>query len=301
MRFDDLALFVAAVDRGGFSAAARALGLPRSTVSKRVAELERSIGALLIQRTTRRFQLTHAGEQFYRHAAAAMLEAAAAQEAVENLRTEPAGLVTISASWTSMTIGLSKVLNEVAAHHPKLRLKISLTNRFVDLVGEGVDIALRAHQDELADSDLVQRRIGFTRNYVVASPEYLATSDTPGHPDELMQHAIIHGDTHVDRPVWSFRTPLLSVRLNTRIVVDDPLHALSAALSGLGIANLPEVLCRSALNRGNLMRLLPEWDAGGAHLSLLTPTRRGQLPSIRAVADAIASGLVAAGEGPNLH
>lgn len=174
MKLNDLYYFVQVVDQGGFSAAARVLGLPKSSLSKRIAVLEQDLGARLIQRTTRRLALTEAGQAFHRHAAAALLEAQAAQEAVTSRLAEPRGLVRISASPATVQMGLADILPGLARRYPKIRIALTATHRYVDLIQEGIDIAIRAHRHPLPDSELVQRRLGYAPNYLVAAPSYLA-------------------------------------------------------------------------------------------------------------------------------
>lgn len=181
MKLNDLYYFVQVVDQGGFSAAARALGLPKSSLSKRIAVLEQDLGARLIQRTTRRLALTEAGQAFHRHAAAA-------QEAVTSRLAEPRGLVRISASPATVQMGLADILPGLARRYPKIRIALTATHRYVDLIQEGIDIAIRAHRHPLPDSELVQRRLGYAPNYLVAAPSYLAERGHPRQPADLAAH-----------------------------------------------------------------------------------------------------------------
>lgn len=290
MRPDDLVLFVRVVDDGSFSATARRMGIPRSSVSKRIGVLEADLGLRLIHRTTRRFVLTEAGEHFHRHAAAAVLEMDAAREAVEGLRSEPVGQVVVSASPATLSLGLSDILIEIAAGLPRVRLKSRADNRFVDFAADGVDIAIRAHREALPDSDTLCVRLGEVCNVLVAAPAYARSFGLPAHPDDLANHHCIVADSSGDSPRWRLSRDgdENAYGLGVRMTMDDPVHVHRAAEAGLGIANLPLTLCTDAIQNGRLVILLDDWDAGRVTLSLLAPYRRGRLPSIGAVIEGIA-------------
>ena len=167
---NDLVFFVQAVDHGSFAAAGRRLGQPKSTVSKRVAELESALGARLIHRTSRSFALTDVGRDFYDHARAAVIEAEAAETVVRHRLAEPSGTVRITTSVPTAQFHLADRLHGLARAFPKLDLQLHVTDRFVDLVQEGFDIAVRSHFAQLPDSGLMQRQIGTERIILVASP-----------------------------------------------------------------------------------------------------------------------------------
>lgn len=298
MKLNDLFFFVQVVDKNGFAAASRDLRLPKSSISKRVAELEKDLGVRLIQRTTRSFAVTDAGREFYRHAAAALLEAEAAENAVRSRLAEPTGTVRMTASMTTVQMGLADLLPRLAKRYPKVRVVLHTTNRFVDLVQEGFDIAVRAHHGPLPASDLLQRRLGFSPNYLVASTDYLDEHGAPRTAAELEGHFGVFADEALQtRPrTWLLRGPdgtSHEFALIPRFFADDPATSLSAALSGLGIACLPHGLCWPSIENGALVRLLPDWQAGGATTTILTPHRRGQLPSVRAAVEFLADGLAA--------
>lgn len=180
--FNDLHMFVQAVDNGGFAAAARHLGVPKSTVSKRVAELEANLDIRLIHRTSRSFVLTDVGKDFYDHARAAVIEAEAAESVVQRRQAEPQGTVRITASVPVAQFHLADRLPVLARAYPKLDLQLHVTDRFVDLVREGFDIAIRSHFAPLPDSDLMQRRMTVEQITLVASPDYLVRRVPLGAP-----------------------------------------------------------------------------------------------------------------------
>lgn len=287
LNLNDVACFVRVVDHGGFAPASRELGLPKSTLSKRVSELEKALGVRLIHRTSRSFNVTDVGEAFYRHAAAMLVEAEAAEDVVKGRLAEPAGTVRISASIPTAQTSLSHLLPLLALDHPKVRLVLEASDRFVDAVQEGFDIVLRDHFAPLADSGLVQRRLGFEAISLVASREYLNANGTPAQPADLGEHDTLV----VSRTTTSWRLgkkagdETREVALQPRYSANESLALLTAARKGLGITCLPHRFCRGDIAAGTLVHVLPDWSAGGVTTTLLMPHRRGQLPAVRAVAD----------------
>ena len=293
LNLNDLTLFVRAVDSGGFAAAGRRLGLPKSTISKRVAELETALGARLIHRTSRSFVLTELGRDFYDHAQAAMIEAEAAESVVRRRLAEPSGTVRITASVPTAQSRLSGLLPALARAYPKIRLQLHVTDRFVDLVQEGFDIAVRSHFAPLPDSELVQRRMSVERITLVAAPDYLARRGVPQAPTELKDHdGLLTGPSAT---VWRLRHRdgrEAQVAPAASFVADESIVLLKAAVAGLGVVCAPETISAEARAAGTLLPVLPDWEAGTVWTTLLTPSRRGQLPAVRAVIDFLAMGAV---------
>jgi DNA-binding transcriptional LysR family regulator len=286
LNLNDLRLFALVVDHGGFAPAARALSMPKSTLSKRVAELERRLGVRLIQRTSRSFSVTETGRDFHRHATAMLIEAEAAEEVVKGRLAEPSGTVRITASVPTAQMLLAPVLPELARAYPKIGIVLQATDRFVDIVQEGFDIALRSHFAALPDSGLIQRQIEFDPSWLVAAPAYLEGRGEPRAPEELERHDGLMVDPAQN--VWRLADGVgaeIEVSPAPRFHADESVVLLEAARAGLGIACLPAKLCRSMVADGALRRVLPGWTAGGVTTTLLMPHRRGQLPSVRAVAD----------------
>lgn len=289
LNLNDLHFFVQAVDSGGFAAAARRLGCPKSTVSKRVAELEARLGALLIHRTSRSFTLTDTGRDFYDHARAAMIEAEAAEAVVHRRLAEPRGTVKITSSVPTAQFRLAERLPLLARAYPKLTIHLHVTDRFVDLVQDGFDIAVRSHFAPLPDSDLMQRRIGEDLFVLVASPGYLRERGTPATPQALKDHdSIVANPASAVLRLRSRSGEEIAVTPTPRLYADESIPLLKAAEAGLGITRLPEHIVAEALTSGRLVRVLPEWSAGTVMTTLLTPHRRSQLPAVRAVIDFLA-------------
>ena len=296
MKLNDLFFFVHVVESRGFAAASRSLGVPKSTLSKRVAELEIDLGVRLLHRTTRQVALTDVGESFFRHAKAALLEAEAAGDAVRRRLSEPQGLVRISASSTTVQTDLADLLPELARRYPKIQVGVVVTSRYVDLVQEGIDVAIRVHRGALPNSDLVQRRLGYAPNYLVASPSYLAEHGNPARPEALTAHACVAPEASAAPFTWTLLGPegaVVSVQPAVKLFADDPVLIVKAALAGMTVASLPHRLARPHIESGGLVRLLPLWEMKGATTTLLMPHRRGQLPSVRAVVDFLAEQMAA--------
>lgn len=289
--FNDLHLFVQAVDNRGFAAAARHLGIPKSTVSKRIAELEADLGIRLIHRNSRSFVLTDVGKDFYDHARAAVIEAEAAESVVQRRQAEPQGTVRITASVPVAQVHLADRLPILACAYPKLDLQLHVTDRFVDLVREGFDIAIRSHFTPLPDSDLMQRRMRIERITLVASPDYLARRGTPERPEDLAGHdGLLVGPASRTWHLQDNGAREVQVTPAVRLVADESSVLLRAAAAGLGIACLPEAMSAASRDSGEVIEVLSDWAAGTVTSTILTPHRRGQLPAVRAVIDFLAGG-----------
>jgi DNA-binding transcriptional LysR family regulator len=283
---NDLLFFVQAVDLGSFAAAARRLGQPKSTVSKRVAELEAALGARLIHRTSRSFVLTDTGRDFYDHARAAVIEAEAAETVVRNRMAEPSGTVRITTSVPTAQFHVADRLHVLARRYPKLEIQLHVTDRFVDLIQEGFDIAIRSHYAPLPDSGLMQRRIGTDRLILVASPAYLDEHGMPAEPDSLRDHdGLIVAASARSWPLRQADGKIVEVAPRPRLFADESIVLLRSAIAGLGLACLPESIAASAIADRTLAVVLPAWAAGTIATTILTPHRRSQLPSVRAVID----------------
>lgn len=288
---NDLRYFVHVVDRKGFTAAGRALALPKSTLSRRISALEDRLGARLLQRSSRRFVVTDLGEEVYQHAQAMMIEADAAETAVKRRLAEPRGKLRLTTSIGLAAFALADLLPRFMARYPDVEVRLHATNRFVDLIDEGFDVGLRAHSAALPDSGLVQRTVARLRWGLVAAPAYLASAGTPRTPHELEGHAGLALSSRNAEPAWELRDARGAVahaRFKPRLQSDDMVTLKHAAAAGLGLLALPVYVVKPELAAGTLVRVLPEWVAGEGTLSLVMPSRRGQLPAVRALVEFLA-------------
>lgn len=291
---NDLYFFAAVVEHGGFSAAGRALGVPKSRLSKRVAQLEERLGVRLLQRTTRRFMVTAVGERFYTHCRAVLEEAQAAQDAVDELRAEPRGVVRLSCPTALAQTVLAYLLPDFLARYPKLQVRVLSSDRRVDLIGEGYDVAIRVRSKLDTDANLVIRSFGQARTCLVASPVLLDAHGRPGVPDELTRLPALSLYEHEGAQVWELldaHGERTSVEVQARLITGDFAVLLEAARRGLGVALLPEFVCAPAISASELEVVLPDWSVPGGIMHFVYPSRRGMLPGVRALVDYLAERL----------
>ena len=295
---NDLRFFAAVVSSGGFSKAARDLGLPKSRLSRRIAQLEADLGVRLLERSTRRLRVTEVGQEVYAQAVTATAAAEAATEAAMRVRAEPQGLVRLSCP-LNLHETIARRLPMFLTDHPRLRLQILSTNRRVDLIEERIDVAVRVRERLDTDGDLQMRRIGISRRIVVASPDFVRTHGELHAPEQLGSVPLVDANEGPSPSVWSLSSGddrHGSVEFDARLAAGDFKTLLAAALAGVGAALMPIAECRADLEAGRLVRLLPEWGAADGILHLVFTSRRSVLPSVRAVIDFAAEALVEAAQ-----
>ncbi|GLQ87065.1 LysR substrate-binding domain-containing protein [Dyella flagellata] len=291
---NDLYFFASVVEQGGFSAAGRALGVPKSRLSKRIAQLEDRLGVRLLQRTTRRFVVTEVGERFYGHCRAVLEEARAAQDAVDELRAEPRGVVRLSCPVSLTQTVLAYLLPEFMAMYPKLQVRVLSSDRRVDLINEGYDLAIRVRTRLDSDANMILRSFGQSRVLPIASPSLLKTYGRPAHPDDLARLPVVSMHEHEGPQVWELidgKGERVSVEVQARLITGDFAMLLEAARAGIGVALLPEFVCAPAIHRGDVEALLPDWSAPEGVMHFVYPSRRGMLPGVRALVDFFAARL----------
>ncbi|AFQ49701.1 LysR family transcriptional regulator [Burkholderia cepacia] len=267
---NDMALFVEVVKAHGFRSAAQALGMPNSTLSRRIGALEKAIGLRLLHRTTRRIELTEAGQLYFERCKRIVDEARLAHEQLGGLLAEPAGVLRASFPVDFAVIYLTPLLVEFANRYPKLTFDFELTSRRVDLVSEPFDVAIRI--GESADSQLVARRLATFRNYLYASPRYLERSGEPLEPDDLTRHQCLS----VQRlTAWTLRRGerAVEVPVGGRFVVNSVGMNRQLAVNDAGIIQLPEEVVADDLAAGRLRRVLPEWEGAPVPVYAMTETR----------------------------
>ena len=291
---NDLKFFAAVVENGGFSAAARALGVPKSRLSKRVALLEDRLGVRLLQRTTRRFAVTEVGERFHAHCRAMLEEAQAAQDVVDELRAEPRGIVRASCPTALAQTVLAHVLPDFLAQNPKVQVRIVATNRRVDVINEGFDIAIRVRTKLDTDAALVSRSFGMSRVLLAAAPKFLDENGRPKTPQDLEKLPLLSQYEHDGAQVLELFDPggaKVSVEMRARVICGEFGVLYEAARRGLGVTALPEFVCAPAILRGELEVVLPDWSIPQGMAHFVYASRRGLLPSVRAFVDFLADRL----------
>lgn len=291
---NDLYYFAMVVDHGGFAAAERALGIPKSRLSRRISQLETDMGVRLLQRSTRRFAVTDVGMSVHRHAQTMLAEAQAAREVVDRLSAEPRGVVRVSVPVEVAQTQLPKILPAFLDKYPKVRLQLHVSNRRVDLINEGYDVALRVRAKLDDDGSLVMRSFGQIRQLMVASPKYLARAGRPKTPDELTDHVTLSTSEDEARQRWELHGPdgdIVRVDIQPRLSGFDFPLLQSMAKDGFGITLLPETVCAEAVRKGELEVVLRDWNLPQGICHAVFASRRGMLPAVRVFIDFLAEHL----------
>lgn len=288
---NDLYYFAAVVDHGGFAPAGRALGIPKSKLSRRVAMLENRLGVRLIQRSTRRFAVTEIGQNYYAHCKAMLVEAQSAQDAIDQTRAEPCGVVRLTCPVALLDVRVGEMIAAFMATYPRVEVHLEATNRRVDVVGEGVDVAIRVRPPPLDDSDLVLRTLADRGQCLVASPALLARFGAPGVPADLSRFPSLDLGSVQDDHTWHLLGPdeaSAIIHHQPRLVTGSMPALRVAALAGVGVVQLPTMMLGGEITRGELVRLLPDWAPRREIIHAVFASRRGLLPSVRALIDFLA-------------
>lgn len=288
---NDLYYFAAVVEHSGFAAAERALGIPKSRLSRRITQLETDLGVRLLQRSTRRFAVTDVGQSVYRHAQSMLAEAQAAREVVDRLSAEPRGVIRVSVPVALAQQQLPNLLPEFLARYPQVRVHLQVGNRRVDVINEGIDVALRVRSKLDDDGSLVMRSFGQIQELLVASPDYLRRMGYPRTPEELAEHVTMSVSEDEARQRWELHGPEGEVRhvdLKPRVMGFDFPMLMSLAQKGVGITLLPETTCAEAIRRGELEVVLPQWRLPQGTFHAVFASRRGLLPAVRVFIDFLA-------------
>ncbi len=291
---NDLYYFAMVVEHAGFAAAERALGIPKSRLSRRIAQLEIDMGVRLLQRSTRRFAVTEVGQNVYRHAQAMLSEAQSAREAVDRLSVEPRGLIKVSAPVALAQQQLAELLPDFLIRYPQVRVQMQVSNRRVDLINEGFDVALRVRSQLNDDGSLVMRSFGQVCEFLVASPAYLDAHGRPATPQDLAGHLTLSMSEDESRQRWELHGPddvTTRVDIQPRMMAHDFPLLLESARRGLGIALLPETVCGEPIRLGQLEPVLRDWSLPQGICHAVFPSRRGLLPSVRVFIDFLAERL----------
>lgn len=293
---NDLFYYARVVEHRGFAAAGRALGVPKSTLSRRITLLEERLGSRLLQRTTRQFAMTEIGAVYYRHCVAVISEAEAAQEAVENNRTEPRGLIRVTCPVSLMISLVSPIVSRFLMEFPLVRIQLSATNRRVDVIEEGVDVALRVRFPPLENEGLVMRRLADSQQILVASPALLSRFGRPSTPDELSPLPGMDLVRSSSKHVWELQDSTKaqqSILFEPRYVADDMYALRQAAIDGVGIVQLADYLVADQIASGELEPILPDWHLKSGIVHAVFPSRRGLSPAVRSFVDYLAAALKA--------
>lgn len=287
---NDLYYYVQVVDHGGFAPAGRALGMPKSKLSRRIAQLEERLGTRLIQRSTRRFAVTETGQTYYGHCKAMLVEADAADEAIALTHAEPRGIVRMTCPVALLDARIADMLAAFMAAYPRVEIHLEETNRRVDVVGEGIDVAIRVRPPPLEDSDLVMRMLAERGQCLVACPQLL-TGGIPQVPADLAGLPSMDLGLPQHEHVWHLIGPdgtQAAIRHRPRLVTRSMLALRAAALAGVGVVQLPSMMVREQIARGELVHVIPGWAPRREIIHAVFASRRGLLPAVRALLDFLA-------------
>ncbi|WP_374581369.1 LysR substrate-binding domain-containing protein [Pseudoduganella sp.] len=288
---NDLQYFVMVIDNGGFNPTARALGIPKSSLSRRIALLEERLGVRLIVRNTRSFKATEVGQTYYTHCRAMLAAATAAEESIAMSSNEPAGLLRLTCPIALLEECVGLMVTQFMVQYPRVEVQLEATNRVVDVVAEGVDIALRVRVPPVEDSDLISRALSQRVQRLVASPDLLQRLGTPASPDDLARFpSAYHGRMQRDYS-WTLYHQggaIRTVQHRPRLAVNDMHMLRRAALSGIGIVQLPSAQVHHDLAQRQLVEVLPGWAPKTEVVYAVMPTRRGMLPATRLLVDFLA-------------
>jgi DNA-binding transcriptional LysR family regulator len=282
--FNEAAVFVKVVQAGGFSAAARQLGLPTSTVSTRVSRLERRLGITLLQRTTRRLHLTEAGTAYYHHASMGLGHMLEAEAAVDEARQQPQGRLKVTAPADLGDVLLAGLIERTQREYPALEVELLLTDRYLDLVAEGVDVAVRT--GDLRDSSLIAKSLGTIHWAVFASPDYLKQAAPLEEPQDLHAHRCLQF-TPMGRDAWDLSNGrnTVTIPLAGRIMANSIGVVKTMVAGGQGVALLPDFICKTEQAAGDLVRVLSDWQGRADPVHLVYPRQRFMPPKLRAFID----------------
>jgi len=278
---DGIAVFVKVVQAGSFSQAAKLLNMPNSTVSAKVAALEKRLGVTLLQRTTRRLHLTEPGAGYFRRCLQALEGLQAAESELESERSETKGVLRLAAPVELGRSALPPVLDVLMKRHPAIKIDLIITNRLVDLVVENIDVAVRA--GPLKDSGLIARRFVLGQFGLWASPSYLKNNSVPRNPNELKEHDCLRFAPFTGRKLQLTNgRERAQIALAGRITADDFEALRALAVLGWGIALLPSFLCAEEAKERKLVSVLPNWRGDSVTISVVYPAQRFVSPKIRA-------------------
>ncbi len=289
---NDLLFFARVVEHEGYAAAGRALGVPKSKLSRRVIALEERLGVRLLQRSTRKLAVTAIGKDYYRHCLAMLAEADAAEEMIDRSRSAPQGLIRVSCPPALVTFAIGPIIARYMAANPRVTVALESTSRRVDVIGEGFDVAIRVRFPPYEDSDLALRVLGTSTQRVVSSPALVAHLAHPLTPADLASLPSLGLAPLQRERAWDLAGPgeaRVRIPIAPRLVTDDMSQLLCAAIEGVGAVQLPDIVTDGAIASGALLDLLPEWKPATGTVQAVFPSRRGLLPSVRSFIDFLAA------------
>ncbi|MDD2945452.1 LysR family transcriptional regulator [Acinetobacter haemolyticus] len=285
---DDFYCFALVVEHGGFSAAERATDIPKSKLSRRVYNLEEHLGVRLIQRSSRHFAVTDIGMNIYRHAQVMMNAAQAAHDLVDHLSIQPRGVIKVSLPVSIAQNEIAKILPKFLKTYPEIKVQLIVSNRRVDIINEGIDVALRVRSNLDDDPNLVLRKFENIEQHLFASQAYLNEFGDLKQPEDLSDHQILSmSDEHLDQyiVVHDNKKQQKKIKVNPVVMGSDLMMLAQLARQNCGIVLLPDSIVQDYVQSGELVRVLPDWKAPHGIFHVVYPSRRGLLPAVRVFID----------------
>lgn len=281
MDLNEVYVFIKVVQTGSFSQAAKQLDMPNSTVSYKVSSLEKRLGITLITRTTRRLKVTPAGEAYFKKCLQGIEEIKAGEDELASTQGDPQGLLRLTAPVELGASILPPIVAAYIAKYPKVSVEVVLTDRRVELLAEGIDLAIRA--GDLKDSTLIGKKLGYGNFMLIASPKYIKNFGEPAHPRDLKNHQCLHF-TPLGFESWKLTGPkgTLNVPVPGKVIVNDVSMLRSLVSSGMGIALLPSFYCLSELKTGKLIRVLADWHTAPSPVQFVYPAQKFVSPKLSA-------------------
>ena len=298
---NDITVFAKVVEQKSFTAAGKLLGLPRSTVSRRVAKLERGLGVRLLHRTTRSLQLTDLGAAYYERCSHSLALLTEAESILKAAQVVPRGNLRITAP-NDLGNLLAPLVASFLALHPEVRIGVELTQRKVDLVEEGFDLAVRA-TPSLPDSTLVARRLAWDEGRIFASPGYLERRGEPHSPQDLSTHECVLFAAQGSHSTWRLMRgqEMVEVPVSGPINANDPTFCREAAVAGVGVVNLPSFLAQEAVRAGKLIPILSDYRSSESSVWLVYPSAKHLSATVRAFRDHMVAGIGELSIGSSVH
>lgn len=288
MSLEEMVVFARVVETGGFTTAAHDLGLSKATVSKQVARLEERLGARLLNRTTRRLHLTDAGQTYYDGSARILADVEEVERAVAQLQSRPSGVLKVSCPVSFGQRFVASAVAEFMAELPDLRVEMVLSDRFVEIIEEGFDVAIRI--GKLPDSSLVARKLAPMRRYVCATPEYFETYGRPKHPNDLAAHNCLLYTYEATGTRWRLKGPdgPVTVQVSGSLHVNNGDFIRQVVLCGAGVGFLPGFIVDTDIREGRVQAVLEEWSESDAAVFAVYPHRRHVAAKVRSFVDFMA-------------
>ncbi len=286
---NDFYYFVQVVDFGGFSSAARAMGVQKSLLSRRIAMLEARLNTRLLQRSSRHFSVTETGHRFYGHCKAMLAEAEQAEHSIAQLQAQPCGLIRMSCPVALLNFQFGAILARFLLRYPLVSLQLDSTNRRVDILQGGMDLAVRVRFPPIEPSDLVMRVLDTSTQCLVAAPDVLKTH--LASPADLAAFSSMDFYTSPTEHSWILENEqgqTATVFHEPRLVTDDLAVLREAALAGVGIVQLPTIMVWKDVEAGRLVQALPQWTPRAGIVHAVFPSRKGLMPAVRALLDFMA-------------